>query len=203
MTTRLLTLRAAVEARGETIKGARFVATAAPLDMNDAALQSKAVIAAARGEHRDAVHHGWAYRVGPLHADFRWSDDGEPVGAAGQPILRRIDALAVLNVVVVVSRWGGGQRLSASDLAKGYGEAARAALTAAELIEFVPRTRVALSFDYVHSGPVQGVLASFHAEHVAADYGEVVQLVVHVASDRATLLIDALADATAGAVRAQ
>lgn len=199
----LLTLATAVSASGETIKGTHFLARAAPIDMNDAAVAAKAVVTAAREAERDAVHHGWAYRVGPVHADFRWSDDGEPVGAAGPPILRRIDALGLLNVVVVVSRDSGGQRLTVGDLARGYGDAARAVLAAAQVIPFVPMTPVTLAFEYACSGPVQGVLASFHAEHVTAEYGEDVRMVVRVASDRVDALAVALRDATAGSARVE
>ncbi|MBC7977008.1 MAG: YigZ family protein [Myxococcales bacterium] len=176
----LHTLASVATASGETIKGARFVARAAPIDVHDGARGAASQVAAARAEHDDAVHHGWAYRIGPEPADFGWSDDGEPVGAAGASILRRIDALALLNVVVVVSRWGGGQRLSTGDLSKGYTEAARQVLAAARAIVFVPTTVVALRFDYPDSGPVQGVLAGCRATHEHADYGEHVDMVVRV-----------------------
>lgn len=197
------TIAAVVRATGETVKGARFVAVAAPLDMHDHAPAARAIVDEARATHRDAVHHGWAYRVGPVGPDFHWSDDGEPVGTAGQSILRRIDALAVVNVVVVVSRWGGGARLGTADLARGYAEAARAVLAAAQVVGFVPTSPVTIAFEYTHSGPVQGVLASFRAEHVAAEYAHDVRLVVRVASDRVDALMVAIRDATSGAARVE
>lgn len=196
-----LTIAAAVQASGETIKGARFVARTAPIDMHDHADAARAIVTAARAEQRDAVHHGWAYRVGPVAPDFHWSDDGEPVGSAGAAILRRIDALGLLNVVVVVSRDGGSQRLSAGDLSRGYTEAARAVLAAAKPVAFVPTTPIELGFDYADSGPVQGVLAAFRAEHVDGEYGEAVRLVVRVESGRIDAFTDAIRDATAGAAR--
>jgi len=198
----LSTLARAVEAEAETVKGARFVARAVPLDMHRAADEAAVAIAAARRDHHDAVHHGWAYRVGPEHADFRWSDDGEPIGSAGQSILRRIDGVGLLNVLVVVSRWGGAQRLSTGDLAKGYGEAARAVLAAAEIVSFVPSTIVRVTFDYPDSGPVQGVLAAFRASHEDAAYEADVRLVVRVESRRVESLLAALRDATSGRARA-
>jgi putative IMPACT (imprinted ancient) family translation regulator len=199
----LHTLASAVEARGESIAGARFVGRAAPIDMHGGAAAAARQVAAARAAHDDAIHHGWAYRIGPEHADFGWSDDGEPVGAAGASILRRIDALGLLNLVVVVSRWGGGQRLSAGELAKGYTEAARAVLAAASIARFVPTTVVALRFDYADSGPVQGVLAACRADHEHADYGERVRLVVRVESARLPSLLAGVRDATSGRVHAE
>lgn len=197
-TSRLQTIGDRREVAGGTIKGARFVGRALPLDMHRATDEAAAAVALARSDHDDAVHHGWAYRVGPEHADFRWSDDGEPIGAAGPPILRRIDALGLLNVIVIVSRFGGSQRLSTGDLAKGYAEAARAVLADAPVAVFVPMTVVAVTFDYSESGPVQGVLASFRATHEHADYGERVRLVVRVESSQAEAMSAALRDATSG-----
>jgi putative IMPACT (imprinted ancient) family translation regulator len=194
----LQTIASACEATGEAVKGARFVARAVPLDMHRAPAEAALAVALARRDHDDAVHHGWAYRVGPEHADFRWSDDGEPIGSAGQSILRRIDALGLLNVVVVVSRWGGSQRLSAGDLAKGYAEAARAVLAEATIGVFVPMTVVAVTFEYAESGPVQGVLAAFRASHDAAEYEASVRLVVRVESSRVAAMLAALRDATSG-----
>lgn len=199
----LHTLAAAVTATGETIRGARFVALAAPIDMHDGAAAAAQHVAAARAEHDDAVHHGWAYRIGPEHPDFGWSDDGEPVGSAGASILRRIDALGLLNLVVVVSRWGGGQRLSTAELAKGYTEAARAVLAAASTAVFVPTTRVALEFAYGDSGPVQGVLAACRATQEHADYGEHVLMVVRVPSARLSALLAGVRDASAARARAE
>lgn len=196
----LQTIAARVTVPGETIKGARFVACAVPFDMNDPAAP-RAIVESMRETRKDAVHHGFAWRSGPIAADFGWSDDGEPVGAAGAPILRRIDAAGLLNVIVVVSRDGGAQRLSVGDLTRGYGEAARLVLAAVRVVAFVPMIPVTLRFGYGHSGPVQGVLAAFGAEHVAAEYGEDARLVVRVEAARIEALDAALRDATAGAVR--
>jgi putative IMPACT (imprinted ancient) family translation regulator len=203
MTSSLQTIASACEAAGETIKGARFVARAIPLDMHRAVAEAAQAVALATRDHDAAVHHGWAYRVGPEHADFRWSDDGEPIGCAGQSILRRIDALGVLNVVVVVSRWGGSQRLSTGDLAKGYSEAARRVLATAEITAFVPMTVVAVTFDYADSGAVQGVLAAFRATHEHSAYEASVRLVVRVESSRIDALLAALRDATSARAQAE
>lgn len=197
--TSLHTIATRITAAGETIKGAHFFACAVPFDMNEPTA-AKTIVTAVRSEQRDAVHHGWAWRSGPIAADFGWSDDGEPVGAAGAPILRRIDAAGLLNVIVVVSRDGGAQRLSAGDLTRGYGEAARLVLAAARVIPFVPMSAVELRFEYSHFGPVQGVLAAFRAEHVAADYGAGVRMVVRVDAAQMDAMTAALRDATAGAV---
>ena len=111
------------------------------------------------------------------------------------------NALGLLNVVVVVSRDGGSQRLSAGDLSRGYTEAARAVLAAATAVAVVPTTPLELAYDYADSGPVQGVLSAFRAEHVDGEYGEAVRLVVRIESGRIDAFTDAIRDATAGAAR--
>lgn len=199
--TELRTLATSLSIDGDKIKGARFVARAAPLDPATAAEETKALLSETRTDHPDAAHHGFAWRSGPVPADFGWSDGGEPIGTAGKSILQRLDQVGVLNAVVIVTRYPGAQKLSTSDLAKGYGDTARALLGVASIVPFVPTTRLSLTFDYVASGAVQGVLAAAQATHESADYGTEVCLVVRVASDRVPLLEAALRDATAGRVR--
>lgn len=197
----LRTIAAAAAIDGDKIKGARFVARAAPFDPAHAGDEAKAQLAAARADHPDAVHHGYAWRSGPVPADFGWSDGGEPIGTAGKAILQRIDQMSLLNTLVIVSRYPGAHKLSTGDLSKGYGDTARALLAACSSIVFVPTTRLAISFDYLHSGAVQGVLSAFQAGHEGADYTTEVRLVVRVASDRVTAMEAALRDATGGRVR--
>jgi len=199
--TELRTLATALSVDGDKLKGARFVARAAPFDPTSAAEETKALMLATRAEHPDAAHHGFAWRSGPVPADFGWSDGGEPIGTAGKSILQRLDQVAVLNAVVIVTRYPGTQKLSTSDLAKGYGDTARILLQAATIVAFVATTRLSLTFDYTASGAVQGALAAAQASHESADYGTEVSLVVRVASERVPALEAALRDATAGRVR--
>src|SRR5262245_58359059 len=102
------TIRTAVQAEIEKVKGSRFVADAAPVTT---AADAQAAIAQARAAFPDATHVCWAYRLAPPKPDFRWSDAGEPAGTAGRPILQRIDGLSLMNVAVVVTRWFGGTKL--------------------------------------------------------------------------------------------
>ncbi len=188
---------------GDKVKGARFLARAWPVDPGEAAERAKAAVAEARVAQRDAVHHAFAYRVAPEPNDFRWSDDGEPIGSAGRAILQRIDHLGLVNVLVVVSRWQGGQKLAVPDLAKGYGDAARGVLAEARVVLFVPPTRLAVTFDYALSGAVQGVFAAFAAAHEDAAYGTDVCIVVRVPSARRVAFEAAVRDASAGRARVE
>ncbi len=128
------TLSTPATARQE-VKKSRFVAFAAPVDSEDAA---KAFIAL----HSDptASHNCWAWRVGQ---GYRFSDDGEPSGTAGKPILQAIDGQALDRVAVLVTRWFGGILLGSGGLMRAYGGTAALCLRAADktlLVDRVPAT---------------------------------------------------------------
>ena len=107
--------------------GSRFLVTVAPVA--DAA-EALALLAAQRAAHPDASHHCWAYRVG---GEQRFSDDGEPGGTAGRPMLEVFLKRDLDRVAAVVVRYFGGHKLGAGGLARAYGGAvARAVQTAGE-----------------------------------------------------------------------
>ncbi|MFO0744726.1 MAG: YigZ family protein [Myxococcota bacterium] len=189
------TIASAVEAELDKVKGSRFVARAAPVTTGP---EAQAVVAGARADYPDATHHCWAYRLAPPKPDFRWSDAGEPANTAGRPILQRIDGLQLMNVAVVVSRWFGGTKLGPGGLMRAYGDAARAALDAAEIVSAVPMTSVHVSFEYALSGPIQGVLAAFGLAPSQADYGADVAMDLPCPVARVAALVAALGDASAG-----
>ncbi len=114
------------------IKGSRHIATVAPIaDESDVA----AMIEAARGDFPAANHHAYAWRLGLDGSRFRASDDGEPSGSAGKPILAQIDRLGLTRVAVVVSRIFGGTKLGVGGLIRAYGGAASEALARAVVVE--------------------------------------------------------------------
>lgn len=112
------------------IRHSRFLAQALPVDAPDAALTALATVS-----DRDATHNCWAYRIGQ---QYRFSDDGEPAGTAGKPILAAIDGQGFDQVLVVVTRWYGGVKLGAGGLVRAYGG------TAAECLRLAPRRAMVL-----------------------------------------------------------
>lgn len=113
----------------ETVKKSVFLAQAAPAVDAQAAMRLVAQYSVA-----DATHNCWAYRAGPA---YRFSDDGEPGGTAGKPILQAIDGQDCDRVVVVVTRWYGGINLGTGGLARAYGGAAANCLRLAPQVEIV------------------------------------------------------------------
>jgi len=199
------TLTARVRAEPPKIQGSRHIGTAAPVADADAAL---AVVAEVRAEWRAAHHHAWAFRCGADGAEFRSSDDGEPSGSAGLPILRQIEAADLTHVVVVVTRIFGGTRLGVGGLMRAYGGAAGAVLAAAETVVVVPTQTLEIVHGHADAGVVHGVLARLqltpgeatYSTGDAVDSGEAVVLAVEVPTAEVNALRAALRDASQGRV---
>lgn len=114
----------------QIIKKSRFLAIALPV-----ATEEEAKAALATHSDADANHNCWAWRIG---AAYRFSDDGEPSGTAGKPILAAIDGQSLTNVVVIVTRWFGGILLGSGGLVRAYGGTAAGCLRNAPMIELKP-----------------------------------------------------------------
>jgi uncharacterized YigZ family protein len=138
------------------VKHSRFLALAAPVQTREQALEFLADVATA-----DATHNCWAYRVGGL---YRSSDDGEPAGPAGRPILAAIDGQGFDRVMVVVTRWYGGIKLGAGGLVRAYGGCAAECLRTAPREPLVDYRELHLSYPFEHTGAVHAALAQHGAE---------------------------------------
>jgi uncharacterized YigZ family protein len=111
------------------IKGSRFIATASYAESKEQALE---FLEQMRSEFFDATHNCFAWRIGASGMQFRASDDGEPSGSAGKPILFSINKYNVSDVVIVVTRYYGGTKLGVGGLARAYSEAAKEVLALCE-----------------------------------------------------------------------
>lgn len=157
-------------------KGSRFLAVVAPAGDETAA---EAVLEALRAEHPDATHHCWAWRLGAA-ADERSSDDGEPSGTAGVPILQVLRGRELSDVVAVVVRWYGGTKLGKGGLARAYAAAAREAAEAAPVGRRVPRDEIAVELPYELIGAVKRLVRPPEVELKRESYGARVQFVLSV-----------------------
>jgi len=147
----------------EEVRKSRFAAVAAPVRAPDEAL---AFFAA----HADptATHNCWAYRIGQ---QYRFNDDGEPGGTAGQPILRAIDGQGYDRVAVLVTRWFGGIKLGAGGLVRAYGGAAANCLRAGEAVPIVDTVRVRCGAGFADQARVRARLEQAGAAVVSEAYG--------------------------------
>lgn len=184
------------------VKGSRFIAEAIAVASVG---EAEAAIDAVRRREYTATHHCTAYRIGPEGDVFRYNDAGEPAGTAGPPILRQIDARALTNTLVVVTRYFGGTRLGTGGLIRAYGDAAADVLDRCVVREHVIRRALQLRFRYDDTSPAMHTISQFDAEIVDTRYTHETELTVAVRRSQ----VDAFADAFTnnlsgrGAVRAK
>ena len=124
----------------QDIRKSRFLANAAAVDDPEQALAFLAVIGDAL-----ATHNCWAYRIGQ---QYRFSDDGEPGGTAGRPILQAIEGQGFDRVMVVVTRWYGGIKLGAGGLARAYGGCAAECLRLAARTPLIDMADIRLDCEF-------------------------------------------------------
>ena len=136
-------------------KGSKFIASAFTVMSED---EAKSAIAEIRKKYFDARHHCFAYMIGPDKKTFRASDDGEPSGTAGKPILNQILSKDVTNVCVVVTRYFGGIKLGTSGLINAYKTATREALDNAQIVEKTINEIYSLEFQYPYMNDVMRIM---------------------------------------------
>ncbi|AYA25385.1 uncharacterized protein, YigZ family [Rhodococcus rhodochrous J3] len=139
------------------VKHSRFLAAVRRVDTADAAL---AFVDEQRRLYPDARHHCWAFVVGddPSARAERSSDDGEPGGTAGIPMLQVLHHRDLVNVAVVVTRWFGGIKLGAGGLVRAYSGAVATALDEAPLVERRQQEKFTLAIDHGEAGRVEAEL---------------------------------------------
>ena len=177
------------------VRRSRFLGLVVPVEGREEAL---AVVARLRAEHPAAAHVCWALLAG---GPSGMSDDGEPSGTAGRPILevlRHHDLDGVLGAVV---RYFGGVKLGAGGLVRAYTDAIALAVAGAEKVERIPEVDVRLESDYADAERVRRWAEGEGFPEPAAEYGEAVVLVLRVPEATREAAVAALADLSNGRVR--
>ncbi|MGF7230461.1 IMPACT family protein [Arachidicoccus sp.] len=147
-------------------RGSRFLACAFPLS-NKLAFKHKLDLL--KKEHPKANHFCFAYRIGIDGNNFRSSDDGEPSGSAGKPILGQIDSKELTNIAIVVVRYFGGTLLGVPGLINAYKTSAALALQLSPIIKKPIVFRCTIDFDYTQMNEVQRWLKNFNAQIIAQE----------------------------------
>jgi len=136
-------------------KGSRFVSFAFPVSEQK---EIKPIIDKIRKENHEARHHSFAYMIGFERTNYRVSDDGEPSGTAGKPILGQINSFGLTNILIVVSRYFGGTLLGVSGLINAYRSAAASAINNAELTKMTLREYYEIIYPYTSMNDVMKIL---------------------------------------------
>ncbi|MBL8298792.1 MAG: YigZ family protein [Rhodanobacteraceae bacterium] len=190
MNTVLSTL-AQISAATEEIRKSRFCCQVAPVASPQAALAFLAQVSDLR-----ATHNCWAYRIGQ---QYRYSDDGEPAGTAGKPMLQAIDGQGFDQVVAVVTRWYGGIKLGAGGLMRAYGGITAQCLRLATRKPLLRRSEVELALPFAQLSLLKARLAEFDAECMAEAFdAEGATLRLALPDARLDALTALIADLTRG-----
>ncbi len=179
------------------VNKSRFLGHAAPCGTEEAAL---AFLAGIREAYRDASHNCFAYVIGENAGVMRYSDDGEPGGTAGLPIMEVIKNRKIVNCCVVVTRYFGGILLGAGGLARAYTKGCALALDAAGVALMQPSVRLLLETGYPMWDRVNYALKSQPVIVESTSYGAAVGAALIVRADDLSRVSDALVSLTDGRI---
>jgi uncharacterized YigZ family protein len=170
-------------------RGSKFLAYAYPAKDIDTC---KKLLAQLKKEHGKAVHHCLAYRLGVDGSIFRVSDDGEPAGSAGRPILGQIDSKELTNVFVVVVRYFGGTLLGIPGLINAYKTATALALQLSPIIKKPIEIPYELNFDYHQMNEVMMLVKHYNCSVVEQTAQLFIQLHIGIPKNRLDEVLEKL-----------
>ena len=175
-------------------KMSRFLAFAEPVATAD---DARAVIKRYQNQYHDARHVCWAYMIGTAREEFLSSDNGEPSGTAGKPILGQINSFGLTNVVIVVVRYFGGIKLGTSGLIVAYREAARLAIEAGEILECHEQARRSFTFAYLTMNDVMKIVKKEQVRVIEQHFDNVCSMTIETDADAIPALVSLLKGAGA------
>lgn len=177
------------------IKKSRFIASVAPVASEE---QGVNFVKKVRDKHNNATHNVFAYVINEQVQ--RFSDDGEPSGTAGKPILEVINRKGLVQTAVVVTRYYGGILLGAGGLVRAYSESAVAGIDTAGIVEKILHQQLQVTADYQWLGLVKRELESIGAMNTEITYDQRVQITCYIRPDLLQTISTRLTDATAAQV---
>ena len=162
-------------------KMSKFIAIAQPAQSAD---EAKALIKQIANKYHDARHCCWAYMIGTERNEYLSSDNGEPSGTAGKPILGQINSFGLTNVVIAVVRYFGGIKLGTSGLIVAYREAARLAIEAGEILECHEQATLSFSFPYLAMNDVMKLVKTGDLKVLEQQFDNVCSMTIQTDADK-------------------
>ena len=172
-------------------RGSKFIASAFPVSGVD---DFKKCLENIRKLHPKATHHCFAYRIGTDKNLFRVSDDGEPSGTAGKPILGQIDSKELTDTLVIVSRYFGGTLLGVPGLINAYKMAASMALQVTPVLRKDIETTYRLHFDYTRMNEVMRIVKHRSARIVSQELQLFCEMIIAMPLKSAEITINDLTE---------
>ena len=177
------------------IERSRFIAHASPAETPE---EARLFVAEIKGRHKDATHNVPAFVCG-AGMEHQWaSDDGEPSGTSGMPVLKLITSEELTNLAVVITRYFGGIKLGTGGLARAYTHAAKLAIDAAGICEVRESAILTYSFDYTYLNRIQNAAAAGGFDIGDIVYTDTVSAVIRCPSEDDQRVRSLMADMTGG-----
>lgn len=181
---------------GEIVeKKSRFIATVKPVETEE---EAAVFIESVKKKYWDARHNCSAFVIGSKNEITRCSDDGEPGGTAGRPMLEVLLGQEVTNVAVVVTRYFGGVLLGTGGLVRAYTKAVQAGLANSQIGTLAYGTLVKIETDYNGIGKLQYILGKAAVPIQSSEYTDIVTLQVFLLQEQKDSILKEMIEATAG-----
>ena len=176
------------------IEKSHFIATIAPVSTEE---EAQAFIQRISKEFWDATHNCTAYAIGPRQEQQRSSDNGEPSGTAGKPMLEVLKKTTITNVAVVVTRYFGGIKLGAGGLIRAYSHSVAKAVQEGPKLLIAPRQIVSLTIDYSYFGSVERQLQTLELPYQSS-FTDTISLEIYVEPNFVSELETTITNLTGG-----
>ena len=184
------------EGTGEIVeKKSRFIANIYPIDSEEQALE---YIAAIRKKHYDARHNCFAYVLGEKNELERCSDDGEPSGTAGRPMLDILEGQGIHNAVAIVTRYFGGTLLGSGGLVRAYSGAMKEGLAHCVVMEQLTGMELEITTDYNDMGKIQYLARTYGWHERDVQYADTVRMTLLIPVDEKAKAEQEITEKTAG-----
>lgn len=186
---------------GEIVeKKSRFIATVRLVESEEEALE---ILEGARKKYWDATHNCFAYVIGERGENVRCSDDGEPSGTAGRPMLDVLLGEKLTNILVIVTRYFGGTLLGTGGLVRAYSKAVQEGIRNSRIIEQRYGVRMKIETDYNGIGKIQYLLAADHVPVLESRYTERVETEILLPKNEVGRMKAKLTESTNGKAKMQ
>ena len=176
------------------VRGSEFIATVIPVTSKDQALKE---LESLRSEFWDATHNCFAYRIGKGGLEFRTSDDGEPSGSAGKPILFVLHKYDVSDILMVITRYYGGTKLGVGGLARAYSDSSSAVLELCVKIPVYSTKDIKVLCTYEDVDIVRRIIDSY-AINSDSEYRDAVEFIARIPESQCEIFMNEIISATSG-----
>lgn len=176
-------------------KKSRFIGDVFPVTSEEEVLECLEKV---KKQYWDARHHCYAYIIGERQPLERFSDDGEPSGTAGKPILEVIRGQKLTNTLIVVTRYFGGTLLGTGGLVRAYTKSSQEALNESTVITRISGVKLKITTDYTGIGKIQYILAQNQIPTLHTEYTDKVEVYVLASDEEEKRLIAEITEGTNG-----